>query len=649
MKLRTSYCKLTTFKKDLTRFAPVWALYLISMMMVLTEVTSHQTFDRVGADAIPSMIMAFGIVNLCYAGVCALVLFGDLYNTRMCYSLHTQPARRESLFASHLAAALCFSLVPNLLAALYLMMRLQAYWFLALYWLLASTLQFVFYFGLASVSAMCAGNRVGMLAVYAVLNFFSMIAYWVVETIYLPHLTGVVLNFEAFCTWCPTVKLYHHDYFQFERLEIWDESMGYYDHFFEYVGLSDGWGYLAILAGIGVAALALAVVLYRARHLESAGDFVAFRKLSPVVCVVLTVCVAVGFAFFGEIVGSSYMLWLVVGLVVGFFGSRMLLERRVKVFYGKAFLGLGVLAAVLVLSFLAISFDVFNIVGFLPDADRVESVTLSNYKSSNYYYEDYYYGNRISVTLEEPEQIEEIITAHEDILNRLDTDPTSVHRLTFTYKLKSGRTVIRSYAAPAYGTNYEIARKYFYTPQQVLGFTDWDEYVKNMEHLSVDSYDIPPQYREEFLKAMYADCEKGAITTANGGKEALYWVYLWTENADGQRIARELRITNEAHHTLAMLKRPEIVLGFENVADVKYINYVVMDGVTVDTTQRQALLEALLADAEAGNIPFGTGKETYVGHMVEYSFGAGSDSFYRILEIGRDAENTLKWLEGIKK
>lgn len=642
MKLRTSFSKLATFKKDLTRFAPVWALYLIGMMLIITEIGGYSTYDRFARNVMGSdWVAAFGIVNLCYAGICALVLFGDLYNTRMCYSLHTQPARRESLFLSHLAAALCFSLVPNAVAALYLMAELEAYWFLALYWLLASTLQFVFYFGLAAVSAMCAGNRVGMIAVYAVLNFFSMIAYWVVDTIYLPQMPGVMLNFEDFSLVCPTVELFNKDFFQFNTLDVWNEEYREWGYFYEYAGLGDGWGYLAVLGGIGIAMTVLAVVLYRARHLESAGDFVAFRRLSPVVCVVLTVCVAVAFAFLGDAMGSGYMVWLIVGLIVGFFGSRMLIERRVKVFRPKAFLGFGVLAAVLTVSFLAISFDVFNIVGYLPEADKVESVTISNYKKTNYYYDDYYYGNRITVKLEVPEEIEDIITAHEDILNRLDDDNYN-HRVTISYKLKSGRTVIRSYAAPADGTNYEIFTKYFYTPQQILGFTDWDEYVKNMEYIALDSFEIPKDCYEEFLLALYADCEKGTVGTANNLKSPEYWVYLHSNNQDGGYTYRELAIQGDAVNTIALIKMPKISLGFENPSEVGYIDFVYVNGNEVKASQRAELMEALLKDFQNGQVTL-----EYSGgyYTVEYAFEMDNMTCYRHLSVQKGAENTIQWIE----
>ena len=41
MKSRTSFSKLTVFKKNITRFAPIWALYFIGLMLVLVDVSYH--------------------------------------------------------------------------------------------------------------------------------------------------------------------------------------------------------------------------------------------------------------------------------------------------------------------------------------------------------------------------------------------------------------------------------------------------------------------------------------------------------------------------------------------------------------------------------------------------------------------------------
>ena len=220
MKSRTSFSKLTIFKKNLTRFAPIWALYLIGMMLVIMESGYYGDFDRYAYHFMGDMVASFGIVNIVYAGVIALALYGDLYNTRMCYSLHTIPIRRDGLLLSNLLAGLCFSVVPNMVVALYMMTRLESYWFLALYWLLATTIQFIFFYGIATVSAMLAGNRVALLAIYALFNFVAMLLYGVTQVLYVPMMYGVVVDAKPFVQFSPCVQLVDgYSYFLFEEYQ----------------------------------------------------------------------------------------------------------------------------------------------------------------------------------------------------------------------------------------------------------------------------------------------------------------------------------------------------------------------------------------------------------------------------------------------
>lgn len=639
MKSRTSFSKLTAFKKDLTRFAPIWALYLIGMILVLlTELSFGDYTHR--ATVLPELIKGFGVVNVIYAGVCGVMLYGDLYNTRMCYSLHSLPQRRESWLLSHFAAGMAFSLVPNFIATLLMMSQLGNYGYLALYWLLASQLQFLFFFGVASVSAMLTGNRFAMLLVYAGLNFVSMLAYWIVNTIYLPMLEGVVLDMTVYKLLCPVVELFEHNYMEFKRLEI--GTAEYYDVRYQFVGLDDGWGYLAILGGLGLVLMAAAALFYRLRHLESAGDFVAFPKLKGVMCVVMTICVGGVFAFVGdELLGDSMLLWLIVGLVIGWFGGMMLLERRLKVFHRKSLLGFGGLAAVLIVSTLLISGDVFGIVRWTPDADQVKSVTIANYKSSNgYSYDGMYYGNRITVTLEDPQEIGDIIEAHEDIISRLDTTTNDRHRVTISYTLKSGRVVIRSYSAPANGKNYQIFNSYFYTPKQILGTDSLGTFISSVRFAHIDGSEIPAACREEFLSALWADCQKGYVTMAGSSKEAECYVYLEIYDPEQGSIGRELAIHPEAETTLKVLKKPTVVLGYSDwerfLENLEYVN---VYGMEVEAQFIRGLMEAMREDCENGHLSLAG--QAYATYTVEYYNGEE----YRYIAIPKTAEKTIDFIE----
>lgn len=639
MKLRTSFFKPVTLKKDILRYAPIWALYLIGMMMVLLDEGGYGYYDYT-ARKIDDLIKSFGIVNLCYAGVCANLLFGDLYNTKLCYSLHAMPLRRESWLTTHLIAGLLFSLVPNLVATLYLMALLENYWFIALYWLLAVTLQYLFFFGLATVSALLTGNRFAMLAVYAGFNFVSMLLYATVETIYLPMLMGVVADVAPFQRFSPVVNLFNFDYFTFSSKQVATAGqLGSNTRtFYVFEGLADGWGYLAILGAVGIAAVAVCVWLYRIRHLESAGDFVAFPRLKGVSCVIITLCVALCCALLGEALDGGYLFWLPVGLTVGFFGSLMLLERRVKVFRKKTFLGFAILAVAVALSVAATELDWFGVENWTPKASQVQSVTVANYKNSNYAY-DYADGSRLSTTVTDPAEIAELIAAHEDILSRkveLNND-TAKHRVVLTYKMKSGRTVIRSYYAPASGENYRIVRKYLYNTENLLGFRNWEEAAKRTQHIYMDNMQIPSSLYGPFLQALQTDCQDGHVLAE---AKAEHFIEYGFEDETGRYVWRNLFALDSAENLLALMKKPEIMMCYDDWDSFPLmVRNLVCNDQEVSLEHQQALLTALRQDIEAGTLwAYNYDKG---GMVIFYSVAQpGGDWIYREFFVSPENINT---------
>ncbi len=638
MKLRTSCFKPVTLRKDILRFAPVWALYLIGMLLVLLT-DGYNEYSYFAKYTLTSMLPAFAVVNLGYALVIGMLLFGDLFSTKMCYSLHAMPYRRESWLATHLLSGLLFSLVPNALAALYLMVHLDAYWYLALYWYLAVTLQFMFFFGIAAFSAMLTGNRIAMPAVYAGFNFVAMLLYATVQVIYVPMMEGVVVNTEAFTRFSPVVELFNFDFFLFER-EIRVVN-GINDNFFRFTGLGTGWGYMAILAAVGLAAMGAAFWLYRKRHLECAGDFVAFPRLKGLACVIMSLCVTLCFALVGT-VAEMLLLWVFAGLVVGFFGSLMLLERRVKVFRKRTFLGFAAMAVLVAISFFAVELDWFGIESWTPRAQQVKSVQVSN--SSRYNYE-YDYMGRLSVSLEDPADIERIIQAHEDILGRLDerkVNGSPRHRVTLVYTLRSGRKVIRSYYAPASGTNYDIVRSYLYKTESVLGYSKPMEAAKRITYFYCDKGPVPQVLYTKLLEAILADFASGAIGPDIYGEYYLEYEITYGNDDVENRF---FNISDEAKNTMALLKSPEMLMGYGKWdALLDGIENMQIDSEPVPVEQWAALLEALRKDIEAGHVELAKWGEDgivlYYEHRME-----GGEYAHREFYISDKAQQTWAWLK----
>ncbi len=646
MKLKTSFFDKTVFRKDILRFAPLWALYFIGGMMVMLAIAADETVLLLGL-MISKTLTPFSVINFIYAGLAAQLLFGDLFNSRLCNALHAMPLRRESWFFTHVVSGLAYSIVPNAVGIFVIMFQMGENWFVAPVWLLGMTLQYLFFFALAVFCVFCTGKRFAAVAVYAILNFGSYIVQWFCETVYLPLLYGVEMDAEPFTLFCPVSKLC-------SNFETWIEWRFAANGLWQFDGFGGEWGYLWILTAIGIVLLAVSLLMYRRRKLESAGDFIAVKPLAPVFSVVFTLCAGAIFAMFSYLTGGDYAPYLILGMVVGWFGAQMLLQRTVKVFRVKAFLKAGALIALMFLSVLLLQVDAFHIVRWVPKAEDVKSVTLANYKSQYYsssYEDGYYYGSRISLELTEQEDIEKIISAHEDILARKDEHVSKGHRVVLTYELKNGRKVQRNYWAPADGVCYDVVQEFFNAPELVLGYKNWNEFVKQVQVLYFANGDVPKNLYREMLEALRYDCENGQVGLIET-KDSVQWVHLECSDEQGRYYTRRIAVYSGAEKTLSLMKDPRLIMGYtdwdrflETLEYVKAGEQSVDISKVTENASYVAFLTALRTDCENGEVWLTDDDGDYCT-KVEYAFREKNATYiYRFLYVGKNAENTVTWLK----
>lgn len=524
MRSRTSFCNATVLRKDLTRFAPVWGLYTVFLLLVFL-VPEYTSTAWVAYDVV-SFAEGMGPLHLIYAGICANVLFGDLFSPRMCNALHAMPLRREGWLFTHALAGLLFCLVPSALVAGILVALTQEYYMVALLWLAATALEFLFFFGVAVFSVQCSGNRLGMIAVYLILNLFAGLVYVVTDQLYEPLLYGVDLNSEVFRFLCPVIWLSDCDLIHYTIQHPLDTGV--------LEGIApDGWIYLAVAAVLGLVLLVLAVVLYRKRHLERAGDLIAWKPLKPVFLVIFTVAcgmLAYGMnSIFG--IGTSYAL-VAVGMVVGFFACRMLMERTVRVFRWKNFLAFGIFAVVFAASLVVTKIDPLGVTWYVPEAEDVAFVRLSHENDSYVYRQDEY----MLLQAETPEAIGKIRNIHGKLLLENHDKTDGVSKVELLYRLKNGREVRRYYSIDEHTTVYNELRLYFSSPEYIFNTDRWEEFTAGVERIDVtlqdaeDYVDVSvkdPEQIQALITALRADCMTGTMAQANTfhvGEEQAGWL-----------------------------------------------------------------------------------------------------------------------------
>ena len=575
MKSRTSFFNPAAFKKDITRFAPAWVLYTVGLFMILTAIMIDN-FEYYRASGLAGSLGFMAVINLCYGFLNGQLLFGDLFSARHCNALHAMPLRRECWFVTHTVSGLLFALVPNALMALVSMTMLGGGWTVALWWYLAAALQYLFFFGLAVLSALSVGNRFAMTLVYGIVNFFALIIYWFYYTIYEPLLYGVNTTQEPFLLFCPVWQMADsYGLIEVGRRSV--ETSFRSEYYVKSVTLGEGWGYLAICACLGVALLGIALVLYRRRKLESAGDFMAVRALEPVFLVLYTMCAAAFFQVFADLFGANEYVFLSLGLIIGFFTGRMLLMRTTRVFQPRGFMWFGILAAAFLLSMLLTWLDPLGVTRYIPDADDVSAVKISNSFSSKY--------DKVPI-LSETEDIDTVRRIHQLILDGKIREAEGVgedyyNNLSILYELDSGITVTRKYEIACTSPAGELVRSLYTRAEYVLGTDDVDEFMLQLNHVycteenssvngEIEYLGRHRDYIRGLVEAILADCAEGTMAQNYGfhaGEEQFAWVeFSLTSYEDGYELYdyRNVTIYSSNRHTMAYLEENPFPVGENN-------------------------------------------------------------------------------------
>lgn len=532
MKLKVSFCNKTVLRTDISRYAPLWGGYslMLAVLVLMFLGAGGEDKDWVYTSLVVMFSKRAGqmaLINGFYALFVAQALWGDLLAPRMCNSLHAMPVTRDGYFGAHLVAALLFALIPNVLvygiaALLVPSVVAQA----ALLTLGAACLQYIFYLGAALVSVQLAGNRVGMVLAYGLVNFLVILLYWFCSEVFVPLIYGLKLDVTWITRICPTVAMYQGSYF---------EPKGYYNNTiypYIYQGIEKGelFSHAILCAFFGLVLIGAAQLLYRRRKLEVAGDLLAYRGLSPVFLVLYTLMVA-AFVHLGVkqyANGSiSQYFFLPLGLLAGYVSGLMLLRRTSRVFRKRLLIPLVGILAMCALAVGATYVDLFGVIRRVPEGSEVLSVAVQPLNSARYVDE--------GLVLTEQEDIQAAIDYQRDSLvgwkrQVLDSllqkegcwTPQNYLNVRLTYKLTNGRTMIREYPLRSDLAAFGSFKKILSRPELIFGVTPEKlrEQIDEAEDISyslwatekgADNSYFYIEARQGLADAILADCAEGTM------------------------------------------------------------------------------------------------------------------------------------------
>ena len=496
MKLKKSCYDPAFCRMGFKRFAPLGILY--TLVLVLLTLSNVNLGRNLYGDITTSLHMFFQysvLLQFAYAFVLVQLLLGDLYVPRLCYAIHALPVTRGGWFGTQVIQGI-LSVIPGILISGGLMAAsMTRFRVLIPVWMGISLLYFLFFFGLALLCGVGAGNRMGMAVLFGLANFFGLVVSWARLKIFAPLIYGMYIP-NTKVLFCPmstllNSEIFHAHYVSQTLPAPKDGPTAYYEASFfdcesvdriEFVPKS----ILTVVffAALGCIAIFLAMKLLQHRKPECAGDLLAFPKTAPVILVLTSLCSGVVFHGVSSLFGWSIgYLMMAIGLTVGYYGCLMLQKRQVNVFTLKHFLPLAVMAAAGVLALGITGLDLFGATYRIPEADQIESVELRIPR--NYY--DTFYASQ-------PEEIEKVLTLHRDtleehrvienarpLLERIfgneeealeyEKEDGSLERagkMFIVYTLKNGSTLCRSYQYHESIPHLDILREIFSRPEFVF-------------------------------------------------------------------------------------------------------------------------------------------------------------------------------------
>ena len=462
MKSKISFFNAGLFKSTLRRFWPLWFVHFggwFLFMPVLTLVNSmgsSRTYDFV-FDMAHSAVFSSPIVSFLMAIISAMAVFSFMYSSRSTGLIASLPMRRETVFCSGwlgaVAAVICSNIVIALLTFVFSLGAVSdtAFAFKAvMIWFGAYSMQFLLFFGIASIIAVVTGSIVALPVMFIIFNFIVV----GMEAVVRMHFSCLVWGMENFAFdsvldfLSPIVYMLGN--FKLDSVHEYDQLNDIYT----LVGVTySHWTATVIYCAVGLLLSAAALLIFRKRRMEAAGDIVAVRCLRPVFKYGVTVCSALCggillytllYAIFNTPSLSVVIMIpsLIIFALVGYFGARMLLEKSFHVFH-DGWVGIIVVCCLCTVFTLGCDLDVFGIGRYVPEESSIKYMSVSE-----------------SGNISSEEGIAELRALHESIVKdkdkycNIDQQYIYCEPLIFTYTLKNGQKIVREYDLPEGDENY---------------------------------------------------------------------------------------------------------------------------------------------------------------------------------------------------
>lgn len=398
------------YKRALSRFWIIGAAYAVVLcfLTLMCGQYFNSEFTEMSEYVSYSILSNLTRREIVAAAAAAVVMAVAVYGWMFCKTsaayISALPVTREALLISSLLAGLTLLILPCIFAMLVSLLLYGGAGSPCTPYLLcsaaAAALMNIAFFGLASFCTVFTGNAAVLPALYVI----ALYGFVGIE-VGIRYITEFLLFGVRGGTGWELAILSPLYYF----------SNGYVGSYSYAIPLT------AIYAAAGVILAGLAVIFFRHRRMEAAGEVVAVPVLRPIFRWGLAAVGSLGMALltlktvfnvgsYDAGNGSTparvaiLLLAMLFGAAVGWFGADALMRKTLRVF-DRHWKGLGVFCALLCVLVIGGKLDVFGVERYQPDVDEIGYATVTGWG-------EYYNVKRIM----QPENIEALLSLQKDII-----------------------------------------------------------------------------------------------------------------------------------------------------------------------------------------------------------------------------------------
>lgn len=459
MKSRTSCSEMSLFRRCLARYWPLWlgmtAVLVFYNILPLANMLSDPSRPQAASgDLGPVQLFVYGraatgaIFALLFGLIAAMAVFEHTYSAKLTGLFASLPVKRSKLFGQHwlagavmlLSTGVFIALVMLAVEAVYGAADLQS----ALTWCAVWSLESLTFYGLAAFCVMLTGHVLVIPALYLLLNFAGSALNILLGGLVTSYSYGV-MGGENGLYWLHTLS---------PVVRLMTECGQGFGQNGEAAGFI-GWGWVIGYFIVGMIFTALALWLFLRRQNERAQETTAFGVLRPILKYIVTIFFGLGFpflvlyflggfSFYGSGVEGArffplHLILSLVGAVIGYFLSEMIIRKSFRAFSAKGWLK-ALIAGVVCCAVVALfRFDAFGIARHIPAVDDVEVLQVS--------------GGSQRFVLRDPKQIEAAEALQRELFARRGEAEGQSYDgggafLQYSYQLKDGRNLMRGYHLP---------------------------------------------------------------------------------------------------------------------------------------------------------------------------------------------------------